>query len=117
MTLGFAIQLVAITVLALIGDPSGTAVVTAGIPMLGVFMFAQGFGPSAHIMSYASLGFPTPMRGVSIGFNQAVLRFGSTLTLFFFPTLSAGLGTHVYLLILASPPAFTPGVKAISGRF
>ncbi|MET7517599.1 hypothetical protein ABZS88_29735 [Streptomyces sp. NPDC005480] len=67
MTLGFAIQFAAITVLGLIGDPSGTAVVTAGILMLGAFMFAQGFGPGAHIMSYASLGFPTSMRGVSIG--------------------------------------------------
>ncbi|MEJ8652556.1 hypothetical protein WKI65_31865 [Streptomyces sp. MS1.AVA.3] len=93
MTLGFAIQFVAIAVLGLIGEPSGTAVVTAGILMLGAFMFAQGFGPGAHIMSYASLGFPTSMRGVSIGFNQAVLRLGSTLTLFFFPVLSSGLGT------------------------
>ncbi|MFF1356561.1 MFS transporter [Streptomyces sp. NPDC058297] len=103
MTLGFAIQFVAITVLGLIGDPSGTAFVTAGILMLGAFMFAQGFGPGAHIMSYASLGFPTSMRGVSIGFNQAVLRLGSTLTLFFFPILSTGLGTHVYWVILAAP--------------
>lgn len=71
--------------------------------MLGAFMFAQGFGPGAHIMSYASLGFPTSMRGVSIGFNQAVLRLGSTLTLFFFPILSTGLGTHVYWVILAAP--------------
>ncbi|MFJ9081915.1 MFS transporter [Streptomyces sp. NPDC102384] len=103
MSLGFAIQLVAITVLALIGQPSGTAVVTAGILMLGAFMFAQGFGPGAHIMSYASLGFPTSMRGVSIGFNQAVLRLGSTLTLFFFPILSTGLGTGVYWVILGAP--------------
>ncbi|POX38611.1 MFS transporter [Streptomyces sp. Ru73] len=103
MTLGFAIQFVAITVLALVGQPSGTAVVTAGILMLGAFMFAQGFGPGAHIMSYASLGFPTSMRGVSIGFNQAVLRLGSTLTLFFFPILSSGLGTGVYWVILAAP--------------
>lgn len=63
MTLGFAIQFVAITALGLIGDPSGTAVVTAGILMLGAFMFAQGFGPGAHIMSYASLGFPTAAAG------------------------------------------------------
>ncbi|MDX3060577.1 MFS transporter, partial [Streptomyces sp. NE06-03E] len=103
MTLGFAIQFVAITVLGLIGDPSGTAYVTGEILMLGAFMFAQGFGPGAHIMSYASLGFPTSMRGVSIGFNQAVLRLGSTLTLFFFPILSSGLGTHVYWVILAAP--------------
>ncbi|MGP3775296.1 MFS transporter [Streptomyces sp. SDT5-1] len=103
MSLGFAIQLVAITALALIGQPSGTAVVTAGILMLGAFMFAQGFGPGAHIMSYASLGFPTSMRGVSIGFNQAVLRLGSTLTLFFFPILSTGLGTGVYWVILGAP--------------
>ncbi|WP_052863067.1 MFS transporter [Streptomyces niger] len=103
MTLGFAIQLVAIAVLGLIGAPSGTAVVTAAILMLGAFMFAQGFGPGAHIMSYASLGFPTSMRGVSIGFNQAVLRLGSTLTLFFFPILSSGLGTDVYWVILGAP--------------
>ncbi|MGW2026293.1 MFS transporter [Streptomyces decoyicus] len=103
MTLGFAIQFVAIAVLGFIGEPSGTAVVTAGILMLGAFMFAQGFGPGAHIMSYASLGFPTSMRGVSIGFNQAVLRLGSTLTLFFFPVLSSGLGTDLYWVILIAP--------------
>ncbi|MGW5861724.1 hypothetical protein ACWFRJ_06060 [Streptomyces sp. NPDC055239] len=72
---------------------------TAGILML----FAQGFGPGAHTMSYASLGFPTSMRGVSIGFNQAVLRLGSTLTLLLFPILSSGLGTHVYWVVLAAP--------------
>ncbi|MEW1929932.1 hypothetical protein [Streptomyces sp. NPDC088360] len=32
-----------------------------------------------------------------------MLRLGSTLTLFFFPVLSSGLGTHVYWVILAAP--------------
>ncbi|WP_030924807.1 hypothetical protein [Streptomyces sp. NRRL B-24720] len=32
-----------------------------------------------------------------------MLHLGSTLTLFFFPILSSGLGTHVYRVMLAAP--------------
>ncbi|WP_371525205.1 hypothetical protein OG302_02935 [Streptomyces sp. NBC_01283] len=54
-------------------------------------------------MTSSTVRRPRRSRGVSIGLNQAVLRFGSTLTLFFFPILSSGLGTHVYWVILVAP--------------
>jgi MFS family permease len=103
MALGFGLQLVAVVVLGVIGTPSGTALAGAAIGMLAVFMFAQGFGPGAHIMTFASLGFPTSMRGISLGLNQGVLKVGSAVTLFFFPLLSGALGTRVYWVILAAP--------------
>ncbi|RKT82458.1 Predicted arabinose efflux permease, MFS family [Saccharopolyspora antimicrobica] len=101
--LGFAVQLTSLVVLALIGKPSATAYVLFAIFALGAFMFAQASGPGAHFMSFASLSYPTTMRGTGIGFNQGTLRVGSTLALFFFPVLSAALGSGVFWVIALAP--------------
>ncbi|MGP4017245.1 MFS transporter [Saccharopolyspora sp. 5N708] len=101
--LGFAVQLASLVVLALIGKPSATAYVLFAIFALGAFMFAQACGPGAHFMSFASLSYPTTMRGTGIGFNQGTLRVGSTLALFFFPVLSSALGSGVFWVIALAP--------------
>ncbi|MDA3626803.1 MFS transporter [Saccharopolyspora sp. WRP15-2] len=101
--LGFAVQLTSLVVLALIGKPSATAYVLFAIFALGAFMFAQASGPGAHFMSFASLSYPTEMRGTGIGFNQGTLRVGSTMALFFFPVLSAALGSGVFWVIALAP--------------
>ncbi|MEV5535518.1 MFS transporter [Saccharopolyspora shandongensis] len=101
--IGFAVQLASMVVLALIGKPSATAYVLFAIFALGAFMFAQASGPGAHFMSFASLSYPTTMRGTGIGFNQGTLRVGSTLALFFFPVLSASLGSGVFWVIALAP--------------
>ncbi|WP_433872014.1 MFS transporter [Saccharopolyspora sp. CA-218241] len=100
---GFAVQLTALVVLAVIGDPSSTAWVLLALFALGGFMFAQGGGPGANFMNFASLSYPTELRGTGIGFNQGTLRVGSTLSLFFFPVLSASFGTGVFWVIAAAP--------------
>ncbi|CAM02653.1 putative MFS family arabinose efflux permease [Saccharopolyspora erythraea NRRL 2338] len=100
---GFATQFVALVALALIGKPSETAWVLAALFMLGAFMFAQASGPGAHFMSFASLSYPTSMRGTGIGFNQGVVRVGATLSLFFFPVLSSALATGVFWVIALAP--------------
>ncbi|WP_263399680.1 sugar porter family MFS transporter [Saccharopolyspora pogona] len=100
---GFAVQLTSLVMLALIGKPSATAYVLFAIFALGAFMFAQASGPGAHFMSFASLSYPTTMRGTGIGFNQGTLRVGSTLALFFFPVLSASLGSGVFWVIALAP--------------
>nr|WP_246331322.1 MFS transporter [Saccharopolyspora hordei] len=100
---GFAVQFASLVVLALIGEPSATAYVLFAIGALGAFMFAQASGPGAHFMSFASLSYPTEMRGTGIGFNQGTLRVGSTLALFFFPVLSAALGSGVFWVIALAP--------------
>lgn len=100
---GFSVQLVSLVALALIGQPSGTAYVLFAVAALGAFMFAQAAGPGAHFMSFASLSYPTSMRGTGIGFNQGTLRVGSTLALFFFPVLSTALASGVFWVIALAP--------------
>lgn len=43
------------------------------------------------------------MRGIGVGFNQGMPRIGSTLSLFLFPVLSAGLGARVFWMIALAP--------------
>jgi MFS family permease len=102
-TVGFATQLAALVALAIIGNASGTAWVLAALFMLGAFMFAQASGPGAHFMTFASLTYPTSMRGVGIGFNQGVVRVGATVSLFFFPVLSSALHSGVFWVIALAP--------------
>ncbi|GAA2795116.1 MFS transporter [Saccharopolyspora taberi] len=100
---GFSVQLLALVALAVIGKPSSTAWLLAALLMLGAFMFAQGGGPGANYMAFASLSYPTSMRGTGIGFNQGVVRIGATLSLFFFPVLSAALASDVFWVIALAP--------------
>ncbi len=100
--LGFAVQLASLIALAVIGKPTG-GLALAALLSLGAFLFAQAWGPGAHYMTFASLSYPTSLRGVGVGFNQGVLRIGSTLSLFLFPILATSLGTGVFWVIAAAP--------------
>jgi hypothetical protein len=40
-------------------------------------------------MTFASLSYPTSLRGVGVGLNQTLMRSSSTLSLFLFPLLAA----------------------------
>ncbi|AJK45643.1 MFS transporter [Burkholderia plantarii] len=104
-TAGVALQFAALLGLALIGRPSGTALVAAAVLLLGAYLFGQGFGPGSHSMTYASLSYPTSLRGVGVGFTQTVSRGLSTVSLFLFPVLAAALGTRVFWLIALAPLA------------
>jgi len=72
---------------------------------LGGFLFAQAWGPGAHFMTFATLSYPTSLRGVGVGFNQGMVRVGSMLSLFLFPVLSQAFGTGVFWLIALAPAA------------
>jgi len=93
-TLGVSLQLVAL---------SGTALIVGAILLLALYLFAQGFGPGSHTMTYAALSYPTSLRGVGVGFNQTLVRTSSTVSLFLFPVLAAALGTKVFWVIAAAP--------------
>jgi MFS family permease len=103
--LGYACQLVALIGLALIGRPADGAHAALAIAMLALFLFGQGFGPGSHSMTFASLSYPTSLRGVGVGFNQTLMRASSTLSLFLFPVLVAWLKTGVFWVIAAAPVA------------
>lgn len=73
--------------------------------MLALFLFGQEVGPGSHSMTFASLSYPTSLRGVGVGFNQTLMRASSTLSLFLFPVLTALLGTGVFWVIALAPLA------------
>ncbi len=101
--LGHAVQVSALVGLALIGHPSSGTFVALAILLLGAYLFAQGFGPGSHSMTYASLSYPTSLRGIGVGFNQTLVRTASTVSLFLFPVLAAALGTKVFWVIAIAP--------------
>jgi hypothetical protein len=103
--LGYAFQLAALIGLAVVGRPAGGAQVALAIGFLAVFLLGQGFGPGSHSMTFASLSYPTSLRGVGVGFNQTLMRASSTVSLFLFPVLSAALGTKVFWIIAVAPLA------------
>lgn len=53
--------------LALIGRPDGSTEGVVAVAMLALFLFGRGFGPGAHTMTFASLSYPTSLRGIGCG--------------------------------------------------
>jgi MFS family permease len=100
--IGFSLQAAALLILAWFGIPSGPLVAVA-VLMLAVFIFAQAGGPGAQLMSYATLSYPTSLRGTGVGFNEGVKRVFSIVSLFFFPILAGSLGTGVFWVIAIFP--------------
>src|SRR6201989_1253799 len=76
---------------------------TRAAAWLGALRLGQGFGPGSHSMTFASLSYPTSLRGVGVGFNQTLMRASSTVSLFLFPVLAAALGTRVFWIIAVAP--------------
>jgi hypothetical protein len=101
--LGYAFQLSALVGLALVGKPAGGVQVAWALGFLALFLLGQGFGPGAHSMTFASLSYPTSLRGVGVGFNQTLMRASSTVSLFLFPVLAAALATKVFWVIAVAP--------------
>ncbi|WP_308216704.1 MULTISPECIES: MFS transporter [Prauserella salsuginis group] len=99
---GFAVCFAMLIGLGLVGDAEGAMLILVGA-MLGVFVFFHSYGPGAQGMTIATLSYPTSLRGVGSGFGQAMLRIGSMVSLFFFPILSANLGTGVFYVVAAAP--------------
>ena len=99
---GFALQASSLIVLALVGAPTG-ALVALAVAMIALFIFAQASGPGAQLMNYATLSYPTSLRGVGVGFNEAVKRVFSIVSLVFFPVLSAALATGVFWVVALFP--------------
>ncbi len=100
--IGFALQAAALLILAAVGIPTGPLIAVA-VGMLAVFIFAQAGGPGAQLMSYATLSYPTSLRGTGVGFNEAVKRVFSVISLFFFPILAGALNTGVFWIIAIFP--------------
>ncbi len=74
---GFALQFIALIVLALVGQPQATVGVVLAIAMLGLWLFAEGFGPGAQLMIYPALSYPTAIRATGVGFSRALSGIGA----------------------------------------
>ncbi|GAB2538663.1 MFS transporter [Brachybacterium huguangmaarense] len=101
---GFTIQAAALPTLAILGVPS-SALVLVAVAMLAAFIFAQAGGPGANLMNFATLSYPTRLRGIGVGFNQGTLRTFSIISLLTFPILAAQLGTGVFWIVALAPLA------------
>lgn len=96
---GFAMQFVALIVLALVGQPQAALGVAIAVGMLGLWLFAEGFGPGAQLMIYPALSYPTHIRATGVGFSRALSGVGSALALFILPLLQASLGTNMFWVV------------------
>ncbi|CAD6546286.1 MFS transporter [Paraburkholderia metrosideri] len=101
--LGYTLQLIALVGLAIVGRPASTPEVVAAVALLATFLLGQGVGPGSHTMTFASLSYPTSLRGVGVGFNQTLMRASSAASLFLFPVLAAALNTRVFWIIAFAP--------------
>lgn len=99
---GFGLQAVSLAVLAVIGVPTGPLLGVA-VVMLAVFIFAQAGGPGATQMSYATLSYPTSLRGTGVGFTEGTKRVFSVVSLFFFPVLASSMQSGVFWIIAIFP--------------
>ncbi|WP_261640650.1 MFS transporter [Erwinia mallotivora] len=96
---GFALQFIALVSLALIGHPQAAAGVLLAILMLGLWLFAEGFGPGAQMMVYPTLAYPTHIRATGVGFGRSLSGIGSALALFILPVLQASFGTNMFWIV------------------
>ncbi|HAV2278599.1 MFS transporter [Serratia marcescens] len=96
---GFALQFIALIALALIGHPQAAFGVGLAILMLGLWLFAEGFGPGAQMMIYPALSYPTAIRATGVGFGRSLSGIGSALALFILPILQARFGTDMFWIV------------------
>ncbi|WP_313376679.1 MFS transporter [Pantoea sp. CTOTU50773] len=96
---GFALQFFALIALALIGHPEAITGIVFAVLMLGLWLFAEGFGPGAQLMIYPALSYPTSIRATGVGFSRALSGIGSALALFILPILQAALGTNMFWVV------------------
>lgn len=99
---GFALQFISLIVLASLGHPTGVIAVSLAIAMLGLWLFAEGFGPGAQLMVYPTLAYPTAIRATGLGFSRAISGVGSALALFILPQLQAAMGSNMFWVVSLS---------------
>ncbi|QCR38351.1 MFS transporter [Nissabacter sp. SGAir0207] len=99
---GFALQFIALVALALIGHPQAAIGIGVAVLMLGLWLFAEGFGPGAQLMIYPALSYPTSIRATGVGFSRSLSGIGSALALFVLPILQASLGTNMFWVVSLS---------------
>ncbi|MBF7684452.1 MFS transporter [Acinetobacter sp. B10A] len=99
LLLGFVLQFIALIALAWIGHPSDPFLLYLAIGLLGLWLFAEGFGPGAQMMVYPTMAYPAEIRGVGVGFNRAVTGIAQAIALFVLPVWMTKYQTDVFNII------------------
>ncbi len=99
LLVGFFLQFIALIVLSYIGEPQNPYLVYTAIIMLGLWLFAEGFGPGAQMMVYPTMAYPAEIRGIGVGFNRAVTGVAQASAMFLLPIWMARYQTDVFLII------------------
>lgn len=96
---GFVLQFLALIALGFIGDPSGSLFLYIAIGLLGLWLFAEGFGPGAQMMVYPTMAYPAEIRGIGVGFNRAVTGVAQAIALFVLPIWMTKYQTDIFNII------------------
>ncbi|MBF7694006.1 MFS transporter [Acinetobacter pollinis] len=96
---GFLLQFLALILLGLIGHPHSTFFLYSAIILLGIWLFAEGFGPGAQMMVYPTMAYPAEIRGIGVGFNRAVTGVAQAIALFILPLWMTKYQTDVFSII------------------
>lgn len=96
---GFVLQFLALITLAWIAQPVSPFFLYLAIAMLGLWLFAEGFGPGAQMMVYPTMAYPASIRGVGVGFNRATTGIAQAIAMFMLPIWMANYKTDVFLII------------------
>ena len=99
--IGYTIVCVCLLSLGLMGDDLPLILTTL---LVGGFIFGHSFGPGSQGMSFATLSYPTSLRGIGSGWGQTMVRVGSIIGFLFFPIVLSLLGLHKTLLVLTIVP-------------
>jgi putative MFS transporter len=102
--LGYAMVIVAIGLLGVIGVSSEGDVSLVPIFLVALMMFGHHFGPGPMSKTLAAISYPTELRGVGTGWAETMVRCGSVCGLFFFPILLAHLGVSATMFIVVVFP-------------
>ncbi|MCA0174538.1 MFS transporter [Bacillus sp. RAR_GA_16] len=99
--IGYTIVCICLLTLGLMGDNLPLILTTL---LVGGFIFGHSFGPGSQGMSFATLSYPTSLRGIGSGWGQTMVRVGSIIGFLFFPIVLSLLGLHKTLLVLTIVP-------------
>ncbi|QDH25481.1 MFS transporter [Neokomagataea tanensis] len=99
---GYAVQIVSLAALALVGHPHGNIGIIIMLAGFAGFLFAQGFGPGCQLMVYPTLSYPTELRGSGIGLARLVSGIGGTVSLVFLPKLYAVFGSNLFWFVVCA---------------
>ncbi|MGJ8525931.1 Major myo-inositol transporter IolT [Halomonadaceae bacterium LMG 33818] len=103
LIVGFILQFISLITLALLGHPEALWGIALAVLMLGLWLFAEGFGPGAQEMVYPALAFPTAIRASGVGFARACAGIGGALALFIMPILQHAYGNNMFWIIAVAP--------------